>query len=225
MGGGYVSLIPRTEIARIAPEIAPPAPVIESDDLRVGVGIFDPVSSSAPKRNFRRGFWQHAGAMQQSKLQEMIADLARKHADQLAHEIADALHGVTLGELLSLTGAPGPKASVPAAAKKGRPPAAVSATTAPRATKPWPTPKPKGPSSAEIAMQALAVLQQQAGEILSEELRKRLGGPSKNVYHFAMGKLVKQGAAVRSGEKRSTAYRLAPKAEPQVESDASADTE
>jgi hypothetical protein len=165
--------------------------------------------------------------MQQSKLQEMIADLARKHADLLAHEIADALHGVTLGELLALTGPPDSKASVPAPAKKGRPPSTVSATATPRATKPWPTPKPKGPSSAEIAMQALAVLQQQAGEILSEELRKRLGGPSKNVYHFAMGKLVRQGAAVRSGEKRATAYRLAAKDEPHVEaeSEARADTE
>jgi hypothetical protein len=163
--------------------------------------------------------------MQQSKLQEMIADLARKHADQLAHEIADALHGVTLGELLALTGAPGSKEPVPVPAKRGRPPAAVPAAAAPRATKPWPTPKPKAPSSADVAMAALTVLQQQAGEILSEELRRRLGSPARNVYHFAMGKLVKQGAAVRSGEKRSTAYRLAPKAEPQVESDASADTE
>jgi hypothetical protein len=168
--------------------------------------------------------WQDAvTAMQQSKLQEMIADLARKHADLLAHEIADALHGVTLGELLALTGAPDSKAST--RAKRGRPAAAVPAAAAPRATKPWPTPKPKAPSSADIAMAALTVLQQQAGEILSEELRKRLGSPAKNVYHFAMGKLVRQGAIVRSGERRSTAYQLAVRAEPQVESDASADTE
>jgi hypothetical protein len=150
----------------------------------------------------------------------MIADLARKHADLLAHEIADALHGVTLGELLALTGAPDSKEAGPA--KKGRPAAAVLAAAAPRATKPWPTRKPKAPSSADVAMAALTVLQQHAGEILSEELRRRLGSPARNVYHFAMGKLVKQGAAVRSGEKRSTAYRLAPKAEPHVESDASA---
>jgi hypothetical protein len=39
MGVGYVSFIPRTEIARLSPEIAPPAPMIESSDVGVGVGI------------------------------------------------------------------------------------------------------------------------------------------------------------------------------------------